>query len=264
MKHKIKILFFILIIFSPIIFPSCQLMKAMVTDMPLTTLPIETISVKYNDDVVLEGNMIWTGIKFFQKPKDSEILLSGFRGISRFWKTIFQTSYHTSAEFYYGNKKQKVKFNYTFQETDPFWEENGNNLYAYPEKGNFYTISIHRLPKKYEFEIIDPPLNRKFGSPLENTFVTKKDLPVVFTHFSINERLFSIVFTKMPNEENVSFRSLIRYEGQETLITNANGIVVVSFTNDYYKIFNQDIVTTEELIIPIGVYKGLFLMLNEF
>ena len=133
-----------------------------------------------------------------------------------------------------------------------------------PKRGNFSNIKTKKLPKKYKFEIIDPVRLISIGYPLENTLVTQEDLPLILTGFSIDEKPFKLVLTKMPDKASVSIRSLIRYQEQEALIIDYNCNVCASFTTDNYTIYDQPNVSPEELIVPIGVYSGLFLLLNEY
>ena len=251
-------------IISFFLFSSCTLEKIASTTVPLTTLELETTPVIYDSTVIQEGLI---GFKrFFQHPKDSEILLDFDTGVVKANDiTLLFTfiSYYTKAKFYYKDKKFKPKFFYEFDETDPVYDWGKESLYK-PRMGSFSNINIRGLPKRYLFEIIDPVLEVKFGSPLENTFISSNNLPVVLTYFMVNGKRFKIVFTKMTDESYVSLRSLIRYENQEILIVDENGFVYASFNTEGYKIYEQKCVSPDDLIIPIGVYSELFFLLNKY
>lgn len=229
-----------------------------------SVLDIEKKYVVYNETVVQEGELIWRKISLFQKPQNNEVLLSGFTVVNRLFNGIgfpLVNQYYTTAKLYYKKQKIRVRFTYDYQETYNDMDDDDD---FNPKRGNFSNIKTKKLPKKYKFEIIDPVRLISIGYPLENTLVTQEDLPLILTGFSIDEKPFKLVLTKMPDKASVSIRSLIRYQEQEALIIDYNCNVCASFTTDNYTIYDQPNVSPEELIVPIGVYSGLFLLLNEY
>ena len=229
-----------------------------------TVLEIEKMDVIYTKPVIQEGEMVWHKIGFFQKPQNNEILFSGFSVVNRLFKGLglpLVNQYYTTAKLYYKDQKIRVKFTYDYQETYNDMDDDDDFS---PKRGNFSNIKIKKLPKKYKFEVIDPVRVVSIGYPLENTLVTQEELPLILTSFSIDEKPFKVVLTKMPEKQSVSIRSLIRYQEQEALIIDENCNVCASFNTDNYKIYDQSLVTPEELIVPIGLYTGLFIMLNEY
>ena len=262
MKNLSKLYLFFLILF---LFSSCTITKALLTEQPLTKLELQTASIFFSNEIIQEGKIGTHG--FFQKPKENEILVGFTTGVVKandIIRLFTFISYYTKAKFFYKDKSQKIRFTYLFDETDPLWDWGDESLYE-PKKGDFSSIDVTGLPKKYKFDVIDPCIQElRVGSPLENTHVVQEDLPLILTGFSIDEKPFKLVLTKMPDKASVSIRSLIRYQEQETLIIDDNCNVCASFTTDNYTIYDQSNVSPEELIVPIGVYSGLFLLLNEY
>ena len=258
--NKLLVLFVLLFVFS-----SCTFTKSVLADTPLTKLEVQTTSVVYGKEIVQEDKIGSHGL--FQKTKGNELLLGFDTGVVKANDIIMlftSTQFYTKAIFYYKDKKQKIRFTYLFDETDSFGDWGNESLYE-PQVGNFSGINIKGLPKKYNFDVIDPYIQKvRRGSPLENTLVTQEELPLILTSFSIDEKPFKVVLTKMPEKQSVSIRSLIRYQEQEALIIDENCNVFASFNTDNYKIYDQSLVTPEELIVPIGVYTGLFMLLNKY
>lgn len=262
MKRFTKIIQLLIVLF---VFSSCTFIKSIATDMPPTELELQATAVIYGKEIVQEDRI--GSHRYFQKTKENELLLDFYTGVVKANDIILlltSTQFYTKANFYYRDRKQKVRYTYVFDETDPLWDWGDESLYE-PRKGDFSGINIKGLPKKYKFDAIDPYIQEvRIGSPLENTLVTQEDLPLILTSFSIDGKPFRIVLTKMPEKSAVSLRSLIRYQDQETLIIDENCNVCASFTADNYKIYDQMHVSPDELIVPIGVYSGLFLLLNEY
>ena len=262
MKNLSKLCLFFSILF---LFSSCSLTKAILTEQPLTKQELQTASILFSNEIIQKGKI--SPHRYFQKPNENEILVDFTTGVVKandIIRLFTFISYYTKAKFYYKDKSQKIKFTYLFDETDPLWDWGDESLYE-PKKGDFSSINVTGLPKKYKFDVIDPYIQElRVGSPLENTHVVQEDLPIIFTGFLIDEKPFKVVLTKMPDKSSVSLRSLIRYQEQETLILDENNNVCASFTIDNYTIYNQPHVSSDEMIVPIGVYSGLFLLLNEY
>ena len=262
MKNLLRFCLFFSILF---LFFSCTSSKTLLTEQSLTTLELQTASIIFSNEIIQEGKI---GLReYFQKPNSNEILFDFTTGVVKsndIIRIFTFISYYTKANFYYKDKRQTLRFTYIFDETDPLWDWGDESLYE-PKQGDFSNISISGLPKKYNFDVIDPLIQKvRIGSPLENTLVIQEDLPLILTSFSINEKPFKVVLTKMPDKASVSLRSLIRYKEQEALIVDENNKVCASFTTDNYTIYDQPYVSSDELIVPIGVYSGLFVLLNDY
>ncbi len=124
-------------------------------------------------------------------------------------------------------------------------------------------VTIEGLPAMYQFAKFD--IERRFSFKEKNIItVYEKDMPVVFTNFSIGENDFSVLVTVMnvlPSlDDNISsFTELIPLKEQVFQIVDKNGTVYAEFSYDSYKIFSvPDSKIDEKLLWPcIAVFSTL-------
>lgn len=57
---------------------------------------------------------------------------------------------------------------------------------------------------------------------------------------------------------------MIKHYNQKFLITDTNGNVVADFYSDEYRVYAQNGVSPDDLVYVIGVYSGLFRLLNRY
>lgn len=178
----------------------------------------------------------------------------------------------------YNNFEREILLSYDFErDRNPDYDGNYNS-------GEFCDIRIKKMPPKYDFNVIAkmhwiPWLFRIGVSEIEWEGIYKEDLPAPFAEFSINGKSYQIklstisvqrpLFTNMTDDEllsshKTSLRKMIRDENQIYIITDDSGTVFASFDSDSYKIYENSGTVADDFISVIGVYTGIFQLLNAY
>ncbi len=229
-----------------------------------TTMKVENPSIIEIPEIEIEGDIGLNDRKM--KFKETDLRISGFTYIHHAFDTklTFLNPYSTEGAVFHGDRKNNVKFTYWFDEK-LFYHGIFAETHDYSgSRGNFSNIRIKRMPKRFKFKTIDPILLVNIGSAIDNTKVTGEDLPATFARFSIGDNVFDVLVSKIAGNSASSMRSLIRDEEQEYLIVAENGILAASFSPVRYAVYRQDMASSEDLMSVIGVYLGLFRLLNKY
>ncbi len=272
-KSRIFFIYIILVVlFISLLFNSC-----------LTTSQSELIGeskksiVVQNERELIQYGNIYIGSQKKDTRTKNSLQIIGFSGITKYCTSFltFINEYGSSGYTIYNGEKNRRSLSFAFDE-----RISNRGYYDSPDdysdsKGSFTNIKIKKFPQKhYKFEIIDNYGMIQIGSQLEKTNILPSDLPVYFTSFYIDEKKYSILLTKikvdyplitnMPKESfGSSVRKMIRLPDQEYLVIDSDNKICASFSYNNYKIYEDANFNSYDMIQAIGIYLGIFKLLNS-
>lgn len=190
-----------------------------------------------------------------------DIYLSSFTSIGTRLKTMvfpFLRAFKTTGNVIYNRQKNDVKFTYICPpREDPLFHTSDEYV-------EFTNIKIIQKRKNIKFLYSDDFYEPGWAFSLNATYVTGNQLPVAFTKFSIDGKEYRLLMTITGKNNKSTLRSMIKHYNQKFLITDTNGNVVADFYSDEYRVYAQNEVSPDDLVYVIGVYSGLFRLLNRY
>ena len=207
--------------------------------------------------------------------KYDDLAIWGFESIWRYYKSVFVyfNQYKSSGHIEYNYKSIKRAVTYDFYETESHRMKFDSADDYNRSKGEFNQFRIKKFSKNYLFDEIAPYGIVNVGSQINSKIVKPTDLPVYFTSFYIDEKKYSILLTKikvdyplitnMPKESfGSSVRKMIRLPEQEYLVIDSDNKLCASFSYRDYKIYENESFNSYDMIQAIGIYLGIFKLLN--
>lgn len=228
-------------------------------------------------DIVEQGQIVYDK----KDGKENVISVNGFDYVSKRWfyGYRFRFKYDTLGIFYYGGIIHNVKLIYDFsriRSTAELFLGDFEDL-----RGEFWNIDVKGFAPIYQFETISEQGILHRGSSIDCVSLRKNELPIVFSKFAIDGKIFSFLIDKSDNDSLYNhteityhddevieesgltrIRDLMTDENQKYLICDTENHICAEFTRNWYVLYASEDYDYKSLIPAIGVYAGIIRLMN--